>query len=82
MPHKKINQEQIEELDGPMNDVATEDSRVYANVDESRPLDIHKERQVRAKKQQIKNSSKKANRRLNKTIMKYSDSIDDNTNKK
>jgi hypothetical protein len=78
MARKNFDPHDLEELEGPMNDVATEDARVYANVDESRELDIHKERRVRAKKQKIKTSSKKADRRLNKAILK---NIDDDKGK-
>lgn len=73
MARKKFNPEDLEESVGPMNNVASQDARVYAHVDETRPLDKHKEREVVAKKQKIKKSTKKAERRLNKSIIKNID---------
>lgn len=73
MARKKFNPEDLEESVGPMNNVASQDARVYAHVDENRPLDKHKEREVVAKKQKIKKSTKKAERRLNKSIIKNID---------
>lgn len=70
MSNKKITREDLTATEGPMNNVADEDAMVYAKADPNRPLDIHKERQVRAKKQKIKNSSKKADRRINKSLLK------------
>lgn len=70
MSNKRITQEDLTETEGPMNNVASEDALVYAKVDPNRPLDIHKQRQVRAKKQKIKKSSKKADRRINKNIIR------------
>ena len=48
---------------------------VYAKADPKRPLDIHKERQVRAKKQKIKKSSKKADRRITKSLIRNVDNL-------
>lgn len=71
MANKKFNPDDLEETIGPMNDVAKSDAMAYAHVDESRPLDKHKEREVRAKKQQIKKSTKKNERRLSKQIIQH-----------
>ena len=73
MARKKYNPEDIEESVGPMNNVASDDARVYAKVDVSRPMDKKKDREVQAKKQKIKTSSKKADRRLRKAIIKNID---------
>lgn len=70
MARKRYNPEDLDETVGPMNNVASEDARAWAHVDESRPLDKHKEREVRAKKQKIKKSTTKTGRRLNKQIIK------------
>lgn len=75
MSNKRITQEDLTETEGPMNNVASEDAFVYAKADPNRPLDIHKQRQIRAKKQKIKKSSKKADRRINKNIIR---NFDDN----
>jgi hypothetical protein len=71
MAKKKFNPDDLEEAVGPMNDVATADAMAYARADESRPLDKHKEREVRAKKQQIKKSTKKSERRMSKQIIQH-----------
>lgn len=68
---KKFDPESLEETVGPMNDVAKADAMAYARADENRPLDKHKEREVRAKKQQIKKSTKKTERRLSKQIIQH-----------
>lgn len=70
MSSKKVNTEDLTVTEGPMNNVASEDARVYANVDENRPLDNKRKRIVVAKKQKIKKSSKKADRRVNKNLLK------------
>lgn len=77
MARKKFDSDHIQEPVGPMNNVATDDALIYADVDVDRSLDIHKERRVRAKKQKIKNSSKKAERRLNKGIINHCDELID-----
>ena len=71
MPNKKITEEEIQEEQGPMNDVAKEDAMVYAKADPNRPLDNKRKRIVVAKKQQIKNASKKHDRRINKNLKKF-----------
>jgi hypothetical protein len=71
MPNKKITEEEIQEEQGPMNDVAKEDAMVYAKADPNRPLDKKRKRIVVAKKQQIKNASKKHDRRINKNLKKF-----------
>lgn len=76
MTRKKFTEDDIEETVGPMNNVATEDAMFYAHADPNRPLDNKKEREVRAKKQKIKNSTKKASRRLSKTIISHYDDSD------
>ena len=76
MARKKYNPEDLEESVGPMNDVAKDDALVYANapaVKHLSKLEPRKEREVRAKKQKIKNSSKKAERRLRKNIIRNID---------
>lgn len=75
MSNKKITREDLTATEGPMNNVANEDALVYANADPNRPLDIHKERQVRAKKQKIKKSSKKADRRITKSLIRNVDNL-------
>ena len=75
MPNKKITEEEIQEEQGPMNDVAKEDAMVYANADPNRPLDKKRKRIVVAKKQQIKNASKKHDRRINKNLKKFTDDL-------
>jgi|TARA_B110000908_G_C9944291_1_gene309646 hypothetical protein len=75
MPNKKITEEEIQEEQGPMNDVAKEDAMVYAKADPNRPLDKKRKRIVVAKKQQIKNASKKHDRRINKNLKKFTDDL-------
>lgn len=74
MARKKITSTDISETTGPMNDVAKDDALVYANappVKHLSKLEPRKEREVRAKKQKIKNSSKKADRRINQALKRY-----------
>ena len=66
MSSKKISREDLIATEGPMNNVANEDAMVYANADPNRPLDNKRRRIVVAKKQKIKKSSKKSDRRLTK----------------
>lgn len=76
MARKKYNPDDLDESVGPMNDVAKDDALVYAKappVKHLSKLEPHKEREVRAKKQKIKTSSKKAERRLRKSIIKNID---------
>jgi hypothetical protein len=75
MPNKKITEEEIQEEQGPMNDVAKEDAMVYAKADPNRPLDKKRKRIVVAKKQQIKNASKKHDRRINKNLKKFTSDL-------
>lgn len=70
---KKFNIEDLSESTGPMNDVAKMDALFYADAPMVRhlsKLDSKKEREVRAKKQAIKKSSKKADRATSKQILK------------
>ncbi|MDA9302584.1 hypothetical protein N9578_00015 [bacterium] len=73
MARKKFNPEELQETDGPMNDVAKADAMVYAKADPNRPMDNKRKRIVVAKKQQIKNSTNKANRRNSKNIIRNLD---------
>ena len=75
MSNKKITREDLTATEGPMNNVVDEDAMVYAKADPNRPLEIHKERQVRAKKQKIKKSSKKADRRITKSLIRNVDNL-------
>ena len=77
MARKKFDPDHVQEPIGPMNNVASDDALVYADVDPTRPLDTHKERRVRAKKQKIKNSTKKAERRFNKEIINHYTELED-----
>lgn len=76
MSKKKFNPEELEELTGPMNDVAKADAMVYAHADPDRPLDVKRKRIVVAKKQKIKQTTKKTERRLSKQILQHIDEID------
>lgn len=70
---KKFNYEDLEDTLGPMNDVAKLDALVYANAPKVKhlsKLEPRVEREVRAKKQKIKKSSKKAQRSTSKQIIK------------
>lgn len=70
---KKFNIEDLENLVGPMNDVAKEDALVYAkapHVKHLSELAAKYEREVRAKKQKIKKSSKKRQRTTSREIIK------------
>lgn len=77
MTRKRINRSDLDETVGPMNNVASEDAFVYAHADPNRPLDVKKEREIRAKKKKIKQSSKKADRRINKAILRMDINDDD-----
>lgn len=74
MAKKKFDPESLEEQVGPMNDVAKADALVYAGAPEVKHLsnlDSKSERAVRAKKQKIKKTSKKTDRRLSKQIINH-----------
>jgi len=73
MARKKFNPDDLDETEGPMNDVAKDDAMVYAKADPNRPMDNKRKRIVVAKKQQIKNSTNKANRRNSKSIIRNID---------
>jgi hypothetical protein len=82
MANKKITKEDLTATAGPMNNVASEDAMVYANADPDRPLDTKRKRIVVAKKQQIKKSSKKADRRINNSLLKNIDELQKDKQKK
>lgn len=75
MSSKKISREDLIATEGPMNNVANEDAMVYANADPNRPLDNKRRRIVVAKKQKIKKSSKKSDRRLTKSLIRNVDNL-------
>lgn len=79
MAKKKFNPEDLEETVGPMNDVAKADALAYAGAPDVKhlsKLDSAAERAVRAKKQKIKKTSKKSDRRLRKQIINHLPSDD------
>lgn len=76
MPRKKYNPKDLDETEGPMNDVAKADALAYANAPKVKHLSnlpARKEREVRAKKQQIKKTTTKNERRMRKQILKNID---------
>ena len=75
MANKKITKEDQTATEGPMNNVASEDAMVYANADSTRPLDNKRKRAVVAKKQKIKKSSKKTDRRITKSLIRNVDNL-------
>lgn len=80
MAKKKFNPDDLEETTGPMNSVAKDDAIVYTGAPKVKhlsQLDSKSERAVRAKKQKIKNTSKKADRRIKKQIINHIPSDDD-----
>jgi hypothetical protein len=73
MSNKKFNKEELTDLHGPMNSVAKDDALVWAGAPDVKHLsnlEPHKRREVLAKKQKAKNSSKKHDRNLSKQILK------------
>jgi len=75
MSNKKITREDLIATEGPMNNVASDDAMVYANADSTRPLDNKRKRAVVAKKQKIKKSSKKTDRRITKSLIRNVDNL-------
>jgi|TARA_R110002074_G_scaffold396746_1_gene586451 hypothetical protein len=75
MSNKKITREDLIATEGPMNNVASDDAMVYANADSTRPLDNKRKRVVVAKKQKIKKSSKKTDRRITKSLIRNVDNL-------
>lgn len=72
MAKKKFSIDDLSETEGPMNSVAKEDAIHYTGAPEVKhlsDLDSRSERAVRAKKQKIKKTTKKADRRLKKQII-------------
>jgi hypothetical protein len=71
---KNINKSDFEETHGPMNSVSKEDALVWAGAPEVKhlsQLDSDLEKNVRAKKQKAKTSSKKQDRRIARDIIKH-----------
>ena len=75
MSNKKITREDLTATEGQMNNVASEDAMVYAKADPNRPMDNKRKRVVVAKKQKIKKSSKKADRRITKSLIRNVDNL-------
>jgi hypothetical protein len=75
MSNKKISKEDLTATEGPMNNVASEDAMVYAKADPNRPMDNKRKRVVVAKKQKIKKSSKKLDRRITKSLIRNVDNL-------
>jgi hypothetical protein len=75
MSNKKITREDLIATERPMNNVASDDAMVYANADSTRPLDNKRKRVVVAKKQKIKKSSKKTDRRITKSLIRNVDNL-------
>ena len=71
---KNINKSDVEETHGPMNSGSKEDALVWACAPEVKhlsQLDSDLEKNVRAKKQKAKTSSKKQDRRIARDIIKH-----------
>lgn len=73
MSNKKFNKEELKDTHGPMNSVSKDDALVWAgapDVEHLSKLEPHKRREVLAKKQKARTSSKKHDRNLGKQILK------------
>jgi hypothetical protein len=73
MSNKKIKKDDIKETHGPMNSVAKEDALVWAGAPDVKhlsKLEPHKRREVIAKKNKAKLSSKKHDRNISKSILR------------
>jgi len=73
MSNKKFNKDNIKDTHGPMNSVSKEDALVWANAPDVKhlsKLEPHKRREVIAKKNKAVRSSKKADRKLSKSIIR------------
>jgi|GEM_PF-2498605 hypothetical protein len=77
MSRKKFNPDDLDETVGPMNHVAKEDAMVWAGVKNPDNMNEYEKRTVVVKKQNIKKSTVKNERRLSKNIIK---NLDDSNN--
>jgi hypothetical protein len=76
MSKKKFNPEELEEIVGPMNEVAKADAIVYTGVADPEHMNEYERRTILIKKQKIKLATKKSERRLSKQIIQHIDEID------
>lgn len=76
MSRKKFQIEDLEETVGPMNEVATADAMAYTGVKNPDEMNEYEKRTTAIKKQKIKKTSKKSDRRLRKQIINHIDEID------
>jgi len=74
MSKKRFQDQDINDIHGPMNSVAKDDALVWSGappVKHLSKLDPELEREVRAKKKKAVRSSKKQDRRTSKEIIKH-----------
>lgn len=72
---KKLDNESLTEVEGPMNAVALDDALVYLDLHDKTHLDPLEEKAVRAKKKKIVTSSKKMDRRVSREITRRADQL-------
>ena len=65
---KKINNDEIEDCTGPMNQVAKDDALAWTGISDLTTADERQRRTVIAKMQKAKRSSKKHDRQLSKEL--------------
>ena len=70
MSRKKFNPDDLDETVGPMNHVAKEDAMVWAGVKNPDNMNEYEKRTVVVKKQNIKKSTVKNERRVSKNIIR------------
>jgi hypothetical protein len=70
MSRKKFNPEDLDETVGPMNHVAKADAMVWTGVKDPDNMNEYEKRTVVVKKQKIKKSTVKNERRVSKNIIR------------
>ena len=70
MARKKIEEEELSEIHGPMNSVSKDDAEEWTRRKHAHETDEQQHRIKVAKKQKAKNASKKHERNVSKNILK------------
>lgn len=78
---KKFDLHELEETVGPMNEVAKADALVYTGVKDPEHMNEYERRTIAIKKQKIKKTTKKSDRRMSKQIINHVNEIIDDQDK-